>query len=211
MAAETLFLVTIAIIGANGLLLKLFLNKMESLSQSLSLPSGFTFNDQGCHIAGLGVGLTGSEDLALGKHGVLFITSGDLHTTFTQGSSSANPGGLWVLDMRNGGAAEPVRIPLGLFPEGKRFQGHGLDVSNTTDRVYSISHNGEDSSVDIFKIDYNQECLDSLPWACQPVSLTFIRSVRSSIFPNYGINDVVEAEENQIYVTQWQPFSFPIR
>ena len=204
MAAKTLFLVTIVVIG---ILVKLLLNKMESLV----LPSGFTINDQGCHIAGLGVGLTGSEDLALGKHGVLFITSGDLHTTFTQGASSANPGGLWVLDMRKGGAAGPVSIPLGSFPEGKRFQGHGLDVSNTTDRVYSISHNGEDSSVDIFQIDYNQECLGSLPWACQPVSLTFIRSVRSNIFPNSGINDVVEAEENQIYVTQWQPFPFPIR
>jgi len=155
--------------------------------------------------------LVGSEDLALGRHGVLFITSGDLHNTFTQGAAAAKPGGLWVLDMRDGGAEEPVRIQLESFPAGRRFQGHGLDVSNTTDRVYSISHNGDHSSVDIFKISYNQDCLASLPWSCQPVSLTFLRSIKSSIFPNYGINDVVEAEENQIYVTQWQPFSFPTR
>ena len=204
MAVKSLIFITVVLVG---IMVKLFLNKMESLS----LPSGFTFNDQGCHLVGLGVGLIGSEDLALGKHGVLFITSGDLHETFTNGAASAKPGGMWVLDMRKGGAAEPMRIHLELFPEGRRFQGHGLDVSNTTDRVYSISHNGDHSSVDIFKIDYNQDCLASLPWACQPVSLTFIRSVRSSIFPNCGINDVVEAEENQIYVTQWQPFPMPIR
>ena len=204
MAIKTLIFITVVIIG---IMVKLFLNKMESLFH----PADITINDQSCHLAGLGVGLTGSEDLALGKHGVLFITSGDLHETFTHGAASANPGGMWVLDMRKGGAAEPVRIQLESFPEGRRFQGHGLDVSNTTDRVYSISHNGDHSSVDIFKIDYNQDCLASLPWACQPVSLTFIRSVRSSIFPNCGINDVVEAEENQIYVTQFQPFSLPIR
>eukprot|EP00092_Neocalanus_flemingeri_P019484 GFUD01021109.1.p1 GENE.GFUD01021109.1~~GFUD01021109.1.p1 ORF type:complete len:411 (+),score=135.98 GFUD01021109.1:45-1235(+) len=204
MAVKALIFITVIIVG---ILVKVFLNKMESLA----LPAGFTFNDQACHLAGMGVGLMGSEDLALGKHGVLFITSGDLHNTFTQGADSASPGGMWVLDMRKGGAADPVRIQLGSFPEGRRFQGHGLDVSNNTDRVYSISHNGDHSSVDIFQIDYKQECLDSLPWDCQPVSLNFIRSVNSSIFPNYGINDVVEAEENQIYVTQWQPFDFPIR
>eukprot|EP00091_Calanus_sinicus_P025677 TRINITY_DN9936_c0_g1_i1.p1 TRINITY_DN9936_c0_g1~~TRINITY_DN9936_c0_g1_i1.p1 ORF type:complete len:281 (-),score=85.66 TRINITY_DN9936_c0_g1_i1:171-1013(-) len=86
-----------------------------------------------------------------------------------------------------------------------------FDVSNTTDRVYAISHNGDHSSVDVFQISYNQKCLASIPWSCQPISLTFLRSIKSNIFPNYGINDVVEAEENQIYVTQWQPFSFPTR
>ena len=176
-----------------------------------STPPNLRFNDQECHRAGVGVGMIASEDMALGKHGVLFITSGDLYMTFTQGAASANPGGMWVLDMREGGAAEPRKIQLESFPVGRRFQGHGLDVSNTTERVYTVSHNGDHSSVDIFQISYNQDCLASLPWACQPVSLTFLRSVTSNIFPNYGINDVVEAEDNQIYVTQWQPFSLPIR
>ena len=155
--------------------------------------------------------MIGSEDMALGKHGVLIITSGDLLTTFGEGSAAARPGGIWVLDMREGGGPEPVRIQLEFLPKGRRFQAHGLDVSNTTDRVYAISHNGDHSSVDIFQIHYNQECLVSLPWSCHPLSLTFLRSVSSSIFPNYGINDVVEAGENEIYVTQWQPFSFPVR
>jgi len=177
----------------------------------LSLPPGHTYNDDSCELTGLGVGLLGSEDVALGRYGVLFITSGDLHNTFGTGAESANPGGLWVYDMRVGGAQEPVKITMELFPAGRRFQGHGLDVSNITDRVYSISHNGDHSSVDIFKITYNQECVVDLPWSCQPVTLTHITSITSNLFPNMGINDVVEAEHNQVYVTQWQPFPWPTR
>jgi len=176
-----------------------------------SLPPGHTYNDKSCELSGLGVGLTGSEDVALGRYGVLFITSGDLHNTFGTGAESANPGGLWVYDMRDGGAQEPVKITLELFPAGRRFQGHGLDVSNTTDRVYSISHNGDHSSVDVFKITYNQECVKNLPWSCSPVTLTYITSITSTLFPNMGINDVIEVENNQVYVTQWQPFAWPAR
>ena len=46
----------------------------------LSLPPGYTFNDGSCELAGAGqgagqgVGLVGSEDMAMGRHGLLFIT-----------------------------------------------------------------------------------------------------------------------------------------
>merc|ERR1712123_327912 len=135
-----------------GILANICLDKNDISSSSYDP----IINDQDCHLAGMGVGFIGSEDMALGKHGVLLITSGDLLTTFTEGSAAASPGGMWVLDMREGGAAEPMRIPLELFPVGRRFQGHGLDVSNSTDRVYAVSHNGDHSSVDIFQIHYNQ-------------------------------------------------------
>ena len=89
--------------------------------------------------------MIGSEDLALAKHSILIITSGDLGTVFSQvtqdhqnhnwhqklieqhekhqhvkqspitilkeniqGAGKANPGSLWALDMRAGGADEPV-------------------------------------------------------------------------------------------------------
>jgi len=119
----------------------------------------------------------------------------------------ASPGGLWALDMREGGNEQPVSLPLGL-PVGRRFQAHGLDISNSTDRLYAVSHNGEFSSVDIFKIQYREECL-SLPWSCTPISLTFVHSIASPLFPNNGINDVIEAGDGEVYVTQWQPFSAP--
>ena len=65
--------------------------------------------------------------------------------------------------------------------------------------------------VDIFKIEYRLECALVQPWPCPPVMLIFLKSITSIIFPNYGINDVVEVEYGQIYVTQWRPFPLPIR
>ena len=172
---------------------------------------GVTYNDDDCTVSGLGVGMVGSEDMALGRHGVLFITSGDLLTTFTQGSAAAVAGGVWVLDTRVGGSVYPMRVELESLPGGRLFQGHGIDVSNITDRMYTVTHNGDHSSVDIFKIEYKTECLLLQPWGCSPVRLTFLKSITSNIFPNYGINDVVEVEDNKIYVTQWQPFPLPVR
>jgi len=137
----------------------------------------------------------------------LIITSGDLAKVFEHGAAEAHPGGLWALDMRKGGGEKPVSLPLGL-PAGRRFHAHGLDISNSTDRIYAVSHNGEFSSVDIFKIQYRKECL-SLPWSCDPVSLSFLHSITSPLFPNNGINDVIEASDGEVYVTQWQPFSAP--
>ena len=204
MSSKTLLFISVAFIG---ILVKKCLDTVEFIS----LPHGFTFNDDHCELAGVGLGMIGSEDMALGKHSVLFVTSGDLKSVFEHGAASATPGGLWVYDMRSGGSPNPIKLELESFPSNKRFQGHGLDVSNSTDRVYAISHNGPDSSVDIFQILYHDECLASLPWSCNPVSLLFFNSVSSSLFPNSGINDVIEAGPNQVYVTQWQPFPFPSR
>jgi len=183
-------------------------NWITNLNQFMSLPAGYITNDKDCTLHGLGKNMIGSEDMALGEHGILFITSGDLWNTFKTGVVSANPGGIWILDMRENGNPEPVRLELRKFPSKRLFQPHGLDVSNSTNRLYAISHNGDHSSVDIFTIEYRTKCA-SLPWSCAPVTLTFIHSVTSHHFPNSGINDVVEASDNEIYVTQWQPFSFP--
>ena len=177
----------------------------------LQASAGVTYNDDDCTVSGLGVGMIGSEDMALGRHGVLFITSGDLLTTFTQGSAAADAGDVWVLDTRVGGSVYPMRVELESLPGGRLFQGHGIDVSNITDRVYTVTHNGDHSSVDIFNIEYKTECLLLQPWGCPPVRLIFLKSITSNIFPNYGINDVVEVEDNKIYVTQWQPFPLPVR
>ena len=83
--------------------------------------------------------MIGSEDLALAKHGILIITSGDLVrffqkssgssdfmmkiskqsvmsvplfqiNLFQNGAAKASPGGLWAFDMREGGGQDPVRF-----------------------------------------------------------------------------------------------------
>jgi len=194
-----------------ALLLSALLGRwLVNLDASMSPPPGYKtkLNDQNCKSVGQNQGMIGSEDLALAKHGILIITSGDLSKVFDEGAARASPGGLWAFDMRKGGSERPVSLPLGGLPSGRRFQAHGLDVSNSTDRIYAVSHNGEFSSVDIFNIQYREECL-SLPWSCPPVSLTFVHSITSHLFPNTGINDVIEASDGEVYVTQWQPFSAP--
>jgi len=184
---------------------------LVKLDAYISAPPGYKtkFNDENCQLLGMNQGMIGSEDLALAKHGILIITSGDLINLFQNGAAKASPGGLWAFDMREGGGKDPVPLQLGL-PSGRRFQGHGLDISNSTDRVYAISHNGEYSSVDIFQIKYREECL-TLPWSCTPVTLNFLHSISSPLFPNNGINDVVEAGDREVYVTQWQPFAMPVQ
>ena len=182
-------------------------NTLEFFTPSKKL----TFNDDSCNLRGVGRGMIGSEDLALGKKSVLFITSGDLGSVGGSGAESANPGGLWVYDMRAKAASDPIKIELKYFPRNRRFQPHGLDVSNTTDRVYAVSHNGKESAIEIFKIKYHRKCLKALPWSCNPVSLTYINSISSDLFPYNGINDVIEADANHVYVTKWLPFPYPKR
>jgi len=165
-------------------------------------------NDARCELVGEDI-LSGSEDLALGREAILFITSGDLKKTFYTGAASADPGGIFALDMR-GSSRSPVQLPLENFPSGVRFQPHGLDISNSSDHLLTTSHAGNHSRVEIFRIEYHPNCLEHDPWSCTPVTLHHINSIISDLFPNCGINDVVEgASPHELYVTQWLSHSFP--
>ena len=93
---------------------------------------------------------------------------------------------------------------------GFRFQPHGMDISNTTDRLYVINHNQGYSSVIIFEIRYNVKCLMDKDCIFEnAASLIFKSEISSNIFPFMGLNDVVEASTNEIYVTQWLPYPYP--
>jgi len=183
--------------------------KAQIKLETLSLPPGYTFNDDKCSLIGSGKGLIGSEDLALGKHSILFITSGDLLQIFENGASNGAPGGIWFLDTRTGTNKEPKKLDIQDYPDGRLFQAHGFDVSNATDRMYVVNHQGDKSTIDVLQITYNEKCLEKKPWSCIPVSLRYLSSISSDIFPVYGINDVVELDNDHVYVTQWQLFSFP--
>jgi len=166
------------------------------------------FNDDSCELVGDDV-LVGSEDMALGRDGILFITSGDLGMTFQEGSASANPGGIFAMDMR-GSSKSLVRMSLNKFPDGVRFQPHGLHVSNSSDHLLATSHAGNHTRVEVFKIEYHPECLESQPWSCTPATLHHLNSITSDLFPNCGMNDVVEGSSpHELYVTQWLTVPYP--
>ena len=132
----------------------------------------FEMNDKNCRLAGKDIGMIGSEDVVLGKHGILFITSGDLQKTFDYGASEANEGSIFMMDLGNNiskkeGKQDEINIVEAnihsspFSQKGFRFQPHGMDVSNTTDRLYVVNHNNGYSSVIVFDIVYNEECLNA--------------------------------------------------
>ena len=188
-----------------GITVAVLVRKVQIRFESLSLPPGYSFNDQSCSLLGQGRGLLGTEDLALARHGVLFISSGDIITGFAEGFTKAAPGGLWILDIRQKVIEEPVKLDIQGVPQGLTFHLHGLDVSNSTDRIYAVNHQEKKSSVDVFQITYNVECIKET-WSCNPVTLTFITSITSELFPHAGMNDVAEIDKDHFYVTQFQPF-----
>jgi len=191
-----------------GIAIALLVRKAQVRLESLKLPPGYSYNDEACQLVGQARGLLGTEDLALGRHGILFISSGDIIKGFAQGFSQAAQGGIWILDFRQKPIQEPVKLEVLGAPDGLDFHLHGLDVSNSTDRIYAVNHQLTKSSVDVFQIRYNAECIQET-WTCPPISLQFITTVSSPQFPHAGMNDVVEVDEDHFYVSQFQAFSMP--
>ena len=178
-----------------------------------TIPPDFRINDGNCKLAGKNMGMIGSEDMALGKYGLLFISSGDLAKVLEEGAEAANPGTMWVMDMKVESSIRLHRLEIESFPQSRRFQPHGIHVSNLTNRIHVVSHNGDHSSVDIFSINYDTECLEKPSRSTQckkPASLVLIKSIRSELFPSGGLNDVVEKSSNEFFVSMFLRFSFDV-
>merc|ERR1712109_288818 len=166
--------------------------KFQMKIQCLSLPPGYTYNDKNCHLMGQNIGMIGSEDLALGKYGIVFVSSGDILQGFHHRFATAAPGGMWILDIRPDVIKDPVRVEIEGGPVPELFHPHGIDVSNSTDKLFAVNHNDIRSSVEVYQIIYKPECISISTWICTPITLNFLTSVTSELFPKYGINDVAE-------------------
>jgi hypothetical protein len=172
-----------------------------------------TYNDDSCARLGLDVGMVGSEDLAMGKGSTLFISSGDLGHIFKHGTKAAHPGAIYAMDLSTGAGEQGVLTRMQIEPnpyEPARarftFQPHGIYVSNATDRLYAVNHAGAESTVEVFQLRYATAGGRLLALR----RMTHLRTVRSPLFPRYGINDVIEgASGGELYVTRWLPFGFP--
>jgi hypothetical protein len=145
----------------------------------------------------------GSEDLHFWRDGQVVVTAGDLGHVFKSGGvAAAEAGRLYVADLA---AAAPRATALEItnFPEGLRFQPHGLFISKS--RIYVTSHpgGGAGSRVEIFEGVERRGMLAGARW---------VRSVTHPLLACHGCpNDVVEGvDENEIYVTRWLPEFAPI-
>ena len=167
-----------------------------------------TYNDATCKLHGTPE-MLGSEDLAIGKDGVLFVTSGDLHNVFDHGSRAAKPGGLWVLNF-NANANQLHQLQLeGFDQELHGFHAHGIFISNITDRLYVVNHAHEYSGIEIFHIEYAASSSGKFPVLQHEGTIggdgrTFLRG---------SLNDVVEGgnEISEVYITQWLPNAIPLK
>ena len=149
--------------------------------------------------------LVGAEDMQLGKHGIVFVgSSGSIKTTVTEGAGSAVPGGLYTYNISSPHVS-PVKLSLDDLPDPHiPFQVHGIFVSRDTDRLYTVTHRGKFSSIEIFAIQYH-------PAAASSVSVKHVHSIRSPAFPAYGINDVIEGRgKGEVYVSQWLLRGMPV-
>mmetsp|Transcript_4883 Transcript_4883/g.7980 ORF Transcript_4883/g.7980 Transcript_4883/m.7980 type:complete len:178 (-) Transcript_4883:227-760(-) len=97
---------------------------------------------------------------------------------------------------------DPKELPLVNFPEGRRFQPHGLYYSNQSNNLYAVSHpyQGEGSFVEIFKVRTDPS-----------LALEHVDSIRPTGSMNGVINDVVEGPSaSEIFVSKWLWYSKPL-
>lgn len=93
---------------------------------------------------------------------------------------------------------QPEQLTINNYPHSYPLHAHGIYLSNATDRLYVVNHLGQESVIEVIAVEYS------------PVRLTHQKTVRSDLFYRYIMNDVVEGkDENEIYVSRWQPFNAP--
>merc|ERR1719161_3381860 len=129
-----------------------------------------------------------SEDLAIYDKNTVLMASGDLSRVFPFGVSKelTNLGGIYALDIN---AKKVVKLETKDFDQSKLgLQPHGIYFSNTTKRLYVVSHTDELSktTVQIFAVEGSPPNL----------ILNHLRMVSSPLFMNHGLNDVVEGKKD---------------
>lgn len=147
-----------------------------------------------CEVLGLEELKGGSEDLAIYKNGIVLIGAGWLHGTFLKGASSVPPGDIFSYDI---GTKKVKKLEMKGFDANKKgFEPHGIYFSNTTQRLYVVSHTDEKSGtvIEIFDVVERPE-----------LHLVHRYQLFHTIYGNHAVNDVVEAatDGSSIYMTEW--------
>ena len=159
-------------------------------------------NTESCRVLPGSEQFWSSEDVAFWKDGLAVVTAGDLHHVFRDGIEAAAPGRLYAVDL--GSAAPEAReVAVSGFPEGLRFQPHGIFVSKP--RIYVTSHPGGSAGSRV-------EILEGVERGGALVGAKYVRSVVHPLLAfNGSPNDVVEgASPDEIYVSRWLPDFAPI-
>lgn len=167
---------------------------VRDMYSNLGYAKEVAFDDAGCTLLRTP---TAVEDLApLGDGHAAFGGGGDIMTAFRHGAAAAAPGSVWLVNVTEGTARAMRIVSENADATVPKLVLHGLHYSPTSRRLYAVNHGGAEESVEVFK--YTGDVL---------VHLT---TVRSPLFKNDALNDVVEgAGEDEFYVTEWLPFGHP--
>jgi len=155
-----------------------------------------SFSDDGCALLETP---TTVEDLSSAGDGHCLIGGGgDLWHSLSHGAKNAKDGAFWLVNVTAGTIRE---LPVTGMPETIKLVPHGLHFSQTTRRLYVVNHDEEyGESVQVFDV------------AREPsFALTHVASVRSTLFNNMVLNDVVEGVDSEFYVTEWLVVGRPHR
>lgn len=171
------------------------------------------YNDQSCNLVGADE-MGPSEDMQFGKYGLLLMAAGDLQHAFNHGTEHAPNGGVFVYHFNSPVSKFPTKITLDNYPPDRKMVGHGLYLSNATDRLYVINHAGHQDVVEVFSVTYKPSCIIGTTFHCPPVALSLIKIVGSPLLGYFMMNDVAEGlvtdtNKGELYVTRW--VNYPIR
>eukprot|EP00450_Noctiluca_scintillans_P031507 CAMPEP_0194551254 /NCGR_PEP_ID=MMETSP0253-20130528/96130_1 /TAXON_ID=2966 /ORGANISM="Noctiluca scintillans" /LENGTH=420 /DNA_ID=CAMNT_0039398711 /DNA_START=38 /DNA_END=1298 /DNA_ORIENTATION=- len=143
-------------------------------------------------------GATNAKDGAFWLVNVTAGTIRELPALIEPWSNNAKDGAFWLVNVTAGTIRE---LPVTGMPETIKLVPHGLHFSQTTRRLYVVNHDEEyGESVQVF--DVAQE---------PSFALTHVVSVRSPLFDNMVLNDVVEGVDGEFYVTEWLVVGRPHR
>eukprot|EP00929_Paragymnodinium_shiwhaense_P105216 TRINITY_DN70142_c0_g1_i1.p1 TRINITY_DN70142_c0_g1~~TRINITY_DN70142_c0_g1_i1.p1 ORF type:complete len:394 (-),score=94.50 TRINITY_DN70142_c0_g1_i1:219-1400(-) len=167
----------------------------EHLKNILDVYKELRFDDSSCKLLEIP---TPVEDFsAFGDGHSLLAGGGDLMNTFEHGSRSVVPGAVWLINVT-------ARTATELAIEGEDVPSklvlHGVHFSQASKRLFAVNHNEEQGeSVEVFEVLAETA----------PPRLRHLKTIRSPLFKNMALNDVVEGVGDEIYVTEWQPYGLP--
>jgi len=138
---------------------------------------------------------TPCEDLTFIDKHCAICGGGDIWNTFATGSRTAKPGAFWLVNTTAGTVRE---MPISGASAPQKLIIHGIYFSQATKRLYAVNHDEEPGeSVEVFDLT-------------DVGTLEHHLTVRSPLFGNLALNDVVEGSSNEFYVTEWQSFPIPV-
>lgn len=161
------------------------------LAKILQFGVNLEYNDSLCELVGEGVLSQGSEDLVILRQGVVLVSSGDLDSVLFGRHGTTTPGSIVKLNLVT---REALPLTISGYPDSIPFQPHGIFLSNSTRRLYAVTHGiGIPSRIAVFHL-ISEESDDRL---------SFEKFIESPKFGRSRINDVVEGDLGEVFVTVW--------